>query len=49
MQDAYTPLDSDKAISPTILFGVAACRFAASALTPANYYAPFNPPRLLYA
>ena len=49
MQDAYTPLDSDKAISPAILFGVAARCFAAPALTPANYYTSYNPPRLLYA
>ncbi len=44
MQDAYTPLEIDKAISPAILFGVAARRFAASALTPANYYTPYTLP-----
>ena len=44
MQDAYTHLDIDKAISPAILFDVAARRFTASALTPANYYTPCNLP-----
>lgn len=48
MQDAYTHLEIDKVSSPAILFGVAARRFAASALTPATYYTPYNPPRLLY-
>ena len=36
MQSAYIHLDTDKAISPAILFGVAVRHFAASALTPAK-------------
>ena len=48
MQDAYTHLEIDKVTSLAIPFGEAARRFAASALTPANYYTPCNPPRLLY-
>ena len=48
MQDAHSHLDIGKAISPAILFGVAARRFAASALTPANYYTPCNPPFTLH-
>ena len=49
MQNARIHLNIDKAISLAIRFGVAARRFATSALTPdLNYYTLFTPPPSLH-